>query len=89
MLLIPYLCVAANHEPWFLHGQLASSCRQEGCRGVGVRRGHSRCESHSVSQIMLCAGRISVKVKQIFVEPELRKRGLGKLLLDGMMQAEL
>jgi len=28
-----------------------------------------------------------VEVKQIFVEPELRKRGLGKLLLDGMMQA--
>ncbi|CAE7538328.1 unnamed protein product [Symbiodinium natans] len=28
-----------------------------------------------------------VEVKQIFVEMELRKRGLGKLLVDGMMQA--
>ncbi|CAE7241353.1 unnamed protein product [Symbiodinium pilosum] len=28
-----------------------------------------------------------VEVKQIFVEPDMRKRGFGKLLVDGMMQA--
>ena len=30
-----------------------------------------------------------LEVKQIFVEPDLRKRGLGKLLVDCMMQARL
>ena len=64
--------------------QPTSIYRQEGSRAVGVRRGDKtdfRCQR-------LVFGRISVEVKQIFVEPELRKRGLGKLLLDGMMQAK-